>query len=122
MKLFALLFVVATFAVAAEMEVTVRNDGGGVIATFTITTTNEVLLKLEDWRKSQVLIPDDPDTPADETVYKYPSRESALKALMIGPFREILKRYQETAAIQAEKDKITAAEVEVKRLAEQDVQ
>jgi hypothetical protein len=112
-KLIVLLIAFAAFAVAAEMEVTVRSDGGGVVATFTITTTNEVLLKLEDWRMAQLN--------PDETL-KYPTRESALKALMIGPFREILKRYQATAAIQVEKDKITAAEAEVKRLAEQDVQ
>lgn len=89
----------------AQFNFEIRADNGTVLGSGSITTTNDVLQRIEDWRLEQTV--PDPDNPG-QTILKYPTRASLFKAVNRDFFKTILGR-KPTAAIQVELDKMSAA-------------
>ena len=113
-----ILFLLALPLGAAEFNFEIRADNDTVLASGSITTTNAVLQRIEDWRLEQ-LIPD-PANPG-ETILKYPTRASIFKAAIAEWVRSVLMP-KPTVEIQAELDKIAAARQAIADLKEQAAQ
>jgi len=58
MKTLILALILALPVTAAEIQITVRNDAGKVISDVTLTTNDDVLQAINDWRLDQVIQPE----------------------------------------------------------------
>lgn len=127
MRYFLAFFLLAASLQAAEITVTVKNDAGVVISTVTVTTTNQVLTTVNNWRLSQILTPAQlacplckpPVAPAP-AVLQYPT----IAALWRSVIREFVKPLliNSDAGIIAELGKIDAANAAVEKLKDQAIQ
>ncbi len=113
----AVLFLALPLA-GAEFNFEIRLDSGTVTATSQITTTNAVLSRIDAWRQEQ-LIPDLANP--GQFILKYPTSDALFKFVLIEFFKTMLDK-KPTTAIQAELDKITASQQEIKDLKEQAAQ
>jgi len=58
MKTLILALILALPVTAAEIQITVRNDAGAVVSDVTLTTNDDVLQAINDWRLDQVIQPE----------------------------------------------------------------
>ena len=90
----ALTLAIALSAIAAEVQIIVRNDSSTIVVNTTIITTDAVLKALNDWRKAHI--------------EDYPGPESLFREMIIAQSKRIL-RITPTPAMQAQRDAIKAA-------------
>ena len=127
MKHLCALFLLATALPAAEIIVTVKNDGGATVSTTTITTTNAVLQAVNQWRLAQILAqaqpgspgcpactPPVPAVPATPAVLKHPTAGDFWRSIVRETIKPLLTEYH--AAIIAKRGEIEARQAELKAL------
>lgn len=88
----------------AELNFEIRNEADVVVAQGTITTTDNVLQRLNDWRLEQQV--QDPNT--GQMVLKYPTSSALIKSVLVNFFKVVLKQ-KPTAEMQLKLDEIQAA-------------
>jgi len=88
----------------AELNFEIRNEADVVVAQGKITTTNDVLQRLNDWRLEQQI--QDPNT--GQMVPKYPTSSALIKSVLVNFFKVVLKQ-KPTAEMQLKLDEIQAA-------------
>lgn len=96
---------------AAEIQVIVRNDAGTQVASITITTTNEVLQKVNEWRLAQMNLNVD-----GSSTLKFADTGELLRHIIADFLRKNVLEQKPSAAIQAELDKIDTAKTAIESL------
>ena len=88
MKLLTLLILGSLTLQAAEITITVRNDGGTVVSTVTITGpnfNNAVLKAINEWRLAQIKTPAQPGSPGCPTCTPPVAPTPAVPAVLTYP-------------------------------------
>jgi hypothetical protein len=104
MKTIILLLCAALALSAAEIQVIVRNDAGATVTSVTLKTTDEVFVKLNQWRLAQIVSctpavkPGDPCTP----VLKFPTVGDFLRWIVREAFMNILRSHPPDSVVAQE--------------------
>ncbi len=112
MRTFVLMICAAAAMVcqAAELTITLKNDAGQVVATATVTTSNEVLAAVNEWRLEQKTA--NPD--GGEPVLSFPTMADVLKEVIRSFLRSVAA--PRVQAIKTKRSEIEAKEQELKAL------
>jgi len=123
MKTLILALILALPVTAAEIQIIVRNDAGKVISDVTLTTNDDVLQAINDWRLDQVIQPEVQDGEGKiiaEEQLRFPTVNS-LWRYIIGSFvRNHLA--DRLPSVQAKKAEIEQAQQELEQVKDAAVQ
>ena len=101
MRLITCMLLAALALTAADITITVRNDAGAVVSTTVLTTSNNVLTALNQWRQANL--------------QTYPTVDSLWRAIIVGFVKDnVLADYH--AAIVEQRRLIDVATAEIERL------